>query len=255
MKLFFKKAAVLVCTGFLLPDPVRSEPMIADNSFLIEEAYNQEKGVVQHILSIARKMGDEDDIIPTFTQEWPFFSQKHQLSYTLTYFMLLGDDDTDEVGDLLLHYRYQLAQGDFAVAPRASLIVPLDGSSSDEDADEVGYQANLPVSIQWSPSVVTHLNAGAQYLEERTTPFFGGSVIAPVDHPVNGMIEALWSFPEEEGGSRPTEAILSPGIRGGFTSQNVQVVPGLAVPITWVNGDPSTALFVYLSIEHPFTGQ
>jgi hypothetical protein len=245
----------------LFAAPVSSEPVIADNSFLIEEAYNQEKGVVQHILSIVRKTGDEDDIIPTFTQEWPFFSQKHQLSYTFTYFVLLGDQDTEEVGDLLLHYRYQLGAGEhsWAVAPRASLIVPLGGSSSDADADEVGFQTNLPVSVQWSPSIVTHFNAGMQYLEERTTPFFGGSIIGPVDHPVNLMLEALWTFPEEVGpggeSNRPTEAVFSPGIRGGFTSQNVQVVPGFAVPTTWRNGESSTALFVYISIEHSFTGQ
>ena len=234
-------------------------PAIADNSFLIEEAYNQEKGVVQHILSIARQTGDEDGIFPSFTQEWPFFSQKHQLSYTLTYFLLLGDTDDEEVGDLLLHYRYQLGKDAWAAAPHVSLIVPLDGSSSDDDADEVGFQANLPVSVQWTPSIVTHFNAGMQYLEELTTPFFGGSVIAPVDRNINLMLEALWSFPEEPGfggeTSRSQETTLSPGIRGAAMSRNVQIVPGFAVPITWHEGETETQLFVYISIEHPFTSQ
>ena len=258
LKVSSEKTAILVGIALFLPEPSASQPAIADNSFLIEEAYNQEKGVVQHILTIARATGDEDDILPSFTQEWPFFSQTHQLSYTLTSFILLGETDDEEVGDLLLHYRYQLGKDAWAAAPRASLIVPLDGSSSDDDADEVGFQANLPVSIQWTESIVTHFNAGMQYLEELTTPFFGGSVIAPVNRNVNLMLEALWSFPEEgsPGEGRSQETTLSPGIRGAANSKSVQIVPGFAVPITWhEGGDTETQLFVYLSVEHPFTSE
>ena len=55
---------------------------IADNSFLIEEAYNQEPGVVQHISNFARpEGGDAWDF--GFTQEWPLGGMRHQLSYTV----------------------------------------------------------------------------------------------------------------------------------------------------------------------------
>jgi hypothetical protein len=40
-----------------------------DNSFLIEEAYNQERGVIQHINSFAR-LWNSKDWAYTFTQEW-----------------------------------------------------------------------------------------------------------------------------------------------------------------------------------------
>ena len=56
-------------------------PGIQDNSFFIEEAYNQEEGVVQHINSFLRQ--HNGDWVYTFTQEWPLFSQQHQLSYTI----------------------------------------------------------------------------------------------------------------------------------------------------------------------------
>src|SRR4029077_18062520 len=58
-------------------------PGIQDNSFLIEEAYNQEAGVVQHISSFARFF-DSTDLAYPFTQEWPApRNPRHQFSYTL----------------------------------------------------------------------------------------------------------------------------------------------------------------------------
>src|SRR6185369_9428280 len=58
---------------------------IMDNSFLVEEAYNQEPGVIQHILTgfygINTRAGSEErGLSLTFTQEWPVFSQAHQFS-------------------------------------------------------------------------------------------------------------------------------------------------------------------------------
>jgi hypothetical protein len=47
---------------------------IADNSFLIEEAYNQERGVVQHIGTWLRTVSSSPWIF-TFTQEWPLWTQ------------------------------------------------------------------------------------------------------------------------------------------------------------------------------------
>ena len=46
------------------------QPGIQDNSFLVEEAYNQERGVVQHINTFSR-LWNTKDWVYTFTQEWP----------------------------------------------------------------------------------------------------------------------------------------------------------------------------------------
>lgn len=53
---------------------------IMDNSFLVEEAYNQEAGVVQHIFNafyaVDRAPGPDDSAWNlTFTQEWPIASR------------------------------------------------------------------------------------------------------------------------------------------------------------------------------------
>lgn len=50
---------------------------IQDNSFLIEESYNQEPGVVQHILGWRRQ---GRDWLGTFTQEFPLGTQDHPLA-------------------------------------------------------------------------------------------------------------------------------------------------------------------------------
>jgi len=62
--------------------PDLSSGPLQDNSFLIEEAYNQEAGVVQNIVNGLWSRGSEDWLL-TFTQEWPVPDQRHQFSYTL----------------------------------------------------------------------------------------------------------------------------------------------------------------------------
>src|SRR3954463_2736435 len=81
---------------------------IQDNSFLVEEAYNQEFGVVQHIQSWQRNWPDGDWVwVYTFTQEWPVDpGARNQLSYTIP---VVHPDDASGtgIGDVLLNYRYQ----------------------------------------------------------------------------------------------------------------------------------------------------
>ena len=62
---------------------------IQDNSFLLEEAYNQERGVVQTIQTYARIAGTGDWAY-TLTQEWPVPDEKNQLSFTAQFLGLSG---------------------------------------------------------------------------------------------------------------------------------------------------------------------
>ncbi|MCA1658676.1 MAG: hypothetical protein LC627_05205, partial [Verrucomicrobiaceae bacterium] len=82
---------------------------IQDNSFLVEEAYNQEPGVVQHIFNaLYSRNRNEDAWDLAFTQEWPLFTQRHQVSYTIPYSFLRADGDWNNgPADALLHYRFQ----------------------------------------------------------------------------------------------------------------------------------------------------
>ena len=76
---------------------------IADNSFLIEEAYNQEPNVVQHI-SVFTRQARTGDWAYSFTQEWPVNRfPKNQFSYGLT----ATSGDPGGLGDSWINWRYQ----------------------------------------------------------------------------------------------------------------------------------------------------
>src|SRR6266550_4515399 len=93
---------------------------ISDNSFLIEEAYNQEPGVVQHISAWQRSLHSAAWAY-TFTQEWPVGTQTHQFSYTIPVQRTESPSRTG-LGDAALNYRYQLrgAEQRVAIDPRLS---------------------------------------------------------------------------------------------------------------------------------------
>ena len=140
-----------------------NEPGIQDNSFLVEEAYNQNFGVVQHISSFTRFF-DSKDWVYTFTQEWPMGGMRHQFSYTVP----LGRvGESSGLGDVLLNYRYQLASETSrrpAVSPRLSVIVPTGNESSDLASGAGGVVVNLPAGTQRIRMVVDSLASGGTQL-------------------------------------------------------------------------------------------
>jgi len=157
-----------------------ASPPIQDNSFLIEEAYNQEFGVVQHINGFTRLWGS-DDWAYSFTQEWPVPGDaRHQFSYTLTR-IHAGDfaGSGSGIGDVFLNYRYQLlgdGKAKVAFAPRLSLVCPTGDPAFGRGAGGFGFQTNLPVSVVLSKKWVTHWNAGATLVPHAQNEW----VIAPL---------------------------------------------------------------------------
>jgi hypothetical protein len=263
-------ALALLGTGPLKAQTPLPAPAIEDNSFLIEEAYNQDPGVVQHISTVTLTGPGRRDVVAGFTQEWPFRGQRHQLSYTVP-FQIQQGDASDGFGDILLNYRQQLRNSDIlAVAPRLSLILPTGSERKGLGAGTLGGQVNLPVSLRIGPTVAAHLNAGMQVLARvrdtaaaagpthrtLTTYTLGASLIGPVTRPVNLMLEFVqaWTGAIQPAGGVAHEATstVSPGIRFALNFGGTQIVPGLGVPITFGDGDRTTDLLLYFSVEHPF---
>src|SRR5205085_3623345 len=137
---------------------------IQDNSFLVEEAYNQEFGVVQHISSFTRFWNSKDWVY-SFTQEWPVPGDaRHQLSYTLLlqHTGALSGSGAG-IGDVALNYRYQLVGNShtrLAFAPRLSVLLPTGDTREGRGSGGVGWQTQLPVSFLVTPKLATHWNAG-----------------------------------------------------------------------------------------------
>jgi hypothetical protein len=247
------------------------EPGIQDNSFLVEEAYNQNFGVVQHISSFTR-FWDSKDWNYTFTQEWPVpGDERHQLSYTL---MAVHSGDFPGsgggFGDVLLNYRYQLVgSGDTRVAfsPRLSLILPTGDSSQERGAGSFGVQTSLPLSVVLNKKLVSHWNVGATYFPhaedasgDRASSAaynLGQSFIWLVHPRFNVMLETVFIRSQTVVAPDHTDwtnsLFLSPGIRWSHNFKNgLQIVPGIGVPLGVGPSAGERALLLYLSFEHPF---
>lgn len=248
-----------------------SAPQIQDNSFLIEEAYNQERGVVQHISTFSR-MWNSKDWSYTFTQEWPGWKNwRHQFSYTVTG-MHAGSfhGSGAGLGDTILNYRYQaVGSGESRVAfsPRLSVLLPTGGVEQGRSTGGAGVQANLPVSVVVQRRLITHWNAGgtfvpraqnADHLKASTVGYnLGQSFIAVVHPRFHLMLETFASGFQSVGGRATTAwcrtLYTSPGVRWAFNMKNgLQIVPGVAMPVGIGPSAGERGLFLYLSLEHPF---
>ncbi len=244
---------------------------IQDNSFLVEEAYNQEPGVVQHISSFMR-LWTSRDWAYTFTQEWPLPRHaRHQLSYTVVVTSAGAFPGSGAgFGDTLLNYRYQLiGNGETRVAfsPRASLILPTGDSAFGRGYGGFGVQASLPLSVVLNDKIVTHWNLGATIIPNarnaagdraRTAGYnLGQSVVWLAKPRFNVLLETVWSGEEEVMGPGRTQRshslLLSPGIRWAYNFKSgLQIVPGVAVPIGAGPSSGERGLILYLSFEHPW---
>lgn len=262
-------AAILFAPGPLAAqDSPSAGFVIEDNSFLIEEAYNQESGIIQHISNFVHVSPlSEGEFAYSLTEEWPIGGQAHQFGFTFL-FNSWGDRGGDGIGDLLVNYRYQLSSGEVAVAPRFSLIIPTGDEASGNGSGVVGFQVNLPVSARLSEAFVGHFNAGAIVLPgvegeggaTKTVPAWltGGSLIWLATPRLNLHLEALLVNEGEIGASggvdRWTEVIVNPAFRYAVDFGSLQVVPGFGVPVVLRDGaEPAVSFFLYLSLEHPFS--
>jgi hypothetical protein len=250
---------LLLASGALAQD--RPAP-IQDNSFLIEEAYNQERGVVQHIATFDRARGGAWSF--GFTQEWPVPDQRHQLSYVVP----VEHSSGGGLGDVAINYRYQLVGGSpLAVSPRLSVLLPTGNAREGRGAGSAGVQVNLPVSLELGSRFVTHANAGFTHVPsargdggaraDATAYNLGQSLIWLATPTVNFMLELAWARDAIVVGdgatAREETLLLAPGMRGAINlSSGMQIVPGIAVPLGIVASDGERSLFFYLSVEHAF---
>ena len=251
----------------LMVDAERAAAQIQDNSFLVEEAYNQEPGVVQHIATFDALVDpDSGPWAFSFTQEWPAASQTHQWSYTIP----IEHDEETGLGDILLNYRWQaVGSGEtkVAVSPRVSLSFPTGDEHEGFGRGELGVQVNLPISVALGDAFVTHWNAGGTVGPEwgravdasATTKdvALGASLIWLAAPKLNPMFEVVWLREESVVGDDETESasalVINPGIRGAIDLEcGLQIVPGVSVPIVFPDEERETSVFGYLSLEHPF---
>ena len=262
-------ALLLATPGLRAQQPPKETP-IQDNSFLLEEAYNQEPGVIQHISTFTR-LQQSGDWVYTFTEEWPVGGLAHQLSLTVPVQRLASSPDGGRrgFGDVALNYRYQLlGDGDATVAfaPRFSLLLPTGNHRQGRGNGHLGFQANLPLSVALGERLVTHANLGftrtphAQDLlgneADISTWNLGQSFIWLIRQEVNLMLEFTYTSGDVVAGPglrQPTRsAYVAPGVRWAWNlPKGLQVVPGVAAMVGVGPSRGEKGIFLYLSFEHP----
>ena len=243
---------------------------ITDNSFFVEEAFNQERGVYQNIAGATFLL--DAGWAATFTQEWPAPSIRHQLSFTVPFGRV---NDETGLGDVALNYRYQLLEegpGRPAISPRATVLAPSGSTARGLGVGAWGLQFNVPVSKQVE-DVYLHGNAGLTWYPHATSsiadsagapdpsgaaealesPFLAGSVLYRVRPMFNLMLESVVSWQEQFVAAGRTDrarvTILSPGVRGGWNHGDSQYIVGAALPVTWVGSRNDAGLFLYLCVR------
>ncbi len=185
---------------------------------------------------------------------------------------MLNSNAIHGLGDLMINYRYQLTGNEAwaTLAPRLSISFPTADESRGIGSGATAWQFNLPASKRLNAFLVAHMNAGATLFPGMKTSNgagaamkkslwsynLGGSVIALLSEKFNFMLEVVAQANDEldEVGRvvKVTETIVSPGVRYAIDIGSLQIVPGLALPVTFGEGDSKSGFFSYLSLEHPF---
>ena len=229
---------------------------IIDNSFLVEEAFNQEPGIFQNILTFERGRHGEWEAV--FTQEWPLAAMAHQFSYTVPF----SGGGGRGIGDVSLNYRFQAMTETGArpaFAPRFTLILPSGDEQQGFGHGVAGWQVNLAFSKQIADTYL-HWNAGVTQFSGVATPGrldreettanllnwkLGGSAIWRARPMFHLMLEGLAAFdalPAPFGSSTRSQVItIAPGVRSGWNIGDAQLIVGLAVPLSFAHNEPLSA--------------
>jgi hypothetical protein len=253
-----------------------SQPAFEDNSFLLEEAFNQPMGVIQNIFNFNWDNIHYKNAQFSFTQEIPLTDLKHQLSYTFVYNFAENQNGgmNNGFGDMTISYRPMLlGEKDWAmVIPRFTLILPTGKPSDGLGSGAPGFQFNIAVTKRPSRKVVTHFNAGFTYLYKSDRYIFsnnenrlayehdlffkniGAGIIWYPVRKANAMVEYISNFisgiSEENVITTDHQQIVNPALRFCIDNGKMQIVPGIGLPMRIVNGKyQDTGLFFYLSFE------
>lgn len=250
---------------------------LQSNGLLIEEAYHQETGEVQHTFSATRERSGL--WTSAFSQEWPLWSEKHQLSVTMPMQLAAnvldggGKGSAKGIGDIEIGYSYFLLGNNdtrVTVSPAVSLILPTGNVGNGLGRGATGLELKVPVSVMLSERFVTHTNVGATLTHaaknregERCNLFDveAGQGLVWLAHPqFNVLMDAIWARREAVAGKGLRECeyefTISPGIRWGHTFHSgFAIIPGIAVPIGFGPSRGNRGMFLSVAIEHRFKKQ
>lgn len=238
---------------------------IEDNSFLLEEAFNQEWGVYQFIQkyqTAKRAKGYEY----SFENEIPITDKTHQFSYEFAY----GRPDSTghgAISDVTLNWRIQPYNKDgVLLADRFGLIVPTGRVDKNAGNGVYGFEFMQAGTLFINDQFVTHFNFGFDVLPNAKTAgtdkrntlssFTGGSSLIYmhndwVNFMLEGLLQAGQSTLPDGTVTSETSFTINPGMRFAFDLawKETQIVPGISFPTEILNRPQEHGVLFYLSIE------
>ena len=204
-------------------------PDLVDNSFFLEEAFNQPIGVVQFVQDYNTLTNEF-----THTGELPLGQKDHQFSY------LVGQDQNI---DPVLSYRFQsISEPSVYLAHRFGVIVPLEN-------ERYGFEFKQAFTYVLNDRWMAHWNFGYHRV------FFnsynaGSSLVYYAQDKLNFLVEGY----VETNDKYETNYIINPGLRYALNLewQETQIVPGMSFPISFNKDQVEMGVLFYLSIEPKF---
>lgn len=247
-----------IVLGLLICSPALAK--IEDNSFLLEEAYNQEIGVYQFIQNY-QTFGKSGRYKYSFQNEIPITNETQQFSYEFRY-ERAEDERHGAVNDPVINYRIQPYSKDGVMfADRFGLIIPLGRVEKDAGNGVWGLEFMHAGSIELNDSFQTHFNIGVNYLPHAkfedtnnrksiTNLILGSSLVHHWKDNLNFLMEALYESEDQD----DPQLSLSPGMRWSFDFEwnDTQMVHGISFPIEVLNDSTEKSVFFYFSMEPSF---
>jgi len=247
---------------------------IEDNSVLLEEAYNQERGVVQFIQAMQwNKKSRTFDY--SFANEIPITDEKHQFSYTIPMSFNKNDSHAQGIGDLSLEYRTQWVKrrDEVLAATKFSLLTPTGDVKQGLGNGRYGGKMNNAITSILSDMFVAHWNFGMTYYPEAENTTGGSNSSVSFNYGASlyymhsesfNLFTEVYAADDEVvndgngrnvGSTRQSTYIVSPGMRFAINNDGgSQLVPGISFPITMgLNGAESDrGVILYLSFEDKY---
>lgn len=245
----------------------RPKRWLQSNDLLVETPYTQERGEVQHTFRLGRTRAET--WAATFEQEWPLWSAKHQLSFTVPSQLGRNDAGARGFGDVTVEYAYQLIgnnESRVTLTPKLGVSFPTGKVAQELGIGAPGVEVSVPVGVQLTPSfgMVSNVAAstfgkavnseGERYRYKRLEA--GHSFVWYARPRFNALLEAKWerAIAVEDAGERQRrdEFFVAPGIRWAHLWGKAVIAPGISFPIGVGPSRRDRGVIFSLVIEHGF---
>jgi Putative MetA-pathway of phenol degradation len=241
--------------------------LLQSNGLLVETAYHQEAGELQHTFAMSRT--NRRNWASVFTEEIPLGSGKHQLSFSLPAQLVRNDAESFRgIGDAKFEYSYFLYGNNSSkvtFAPGFGVSLPTGNYRKELGAGASGVSAKLPVSVMLGKRFAANSTFEMSYTRRAKNAEgekanlvgyeFGQSFVWFAKPKLNLLVEAVWERSPEVIGDNlkkyERELYVSPGVRWAHTFKNgLMIIPSIGVPIGVGASRGTHGIFFSIGFEH-----